>query len=149
MQQLCVVFNALKSIFQQFEQEAGVGGAPVGALSSIGERPGLGVNELAAALHVRQPTASNLTKNLVKSLAQRELIEVRRCGPDRRTVQLHASARGRRVLRRAPGPFAGVLPQVLAALGPDTLRRPELDLDELIQHLGDEGSAGPRRVRPS
>ena len=145
MQQLCVVFNALKSNFQQFEQEAGVGGAPVGALSSIGERPGLGVNELAAALHVRQPTASNLVKNL----AQRELIEVRRYGPDRRTVQLHATARGRRVLRRAPGPFAGVLPQALAALGPDTLRRPELDLDELIQHVGDEGSAGPRPVRPS
>ena len=145
MQQLCVVFNALKSIFQQFEREAGVGGAPVGALSIIGERPGLGVNELAAALHARQPTVSNLVKNL----AQRELIEVRRYGPDRRSVQLHASARGRRVLRRAPGPFAGVLTQALAALGPDTLRRPELDLDELIQQLGDEGSAGPRPARPS
>ena len=77
----------------------------------VRQRPGLGVNELAAAMSVRQPTASNLVKNLT----QQGLIEVRREGPDRRAVQLHILPEGRRVLRRAPGPFAGVLPEALAS----------------------------------
>jgi len=138
LQQFRIVFNAVKTHFQQVERRAGMGGAQVWALSVIRDRPGLGVNDLAAAMNVRQPTASNM----VKSLAQQELIEVRREAVDRRSVQLHATPLGRRVLRRAPGPFAGVLPEALGALNPATLRRLETDLGKLIQRLGaDEGAA--------
>jgi MarR family transcriptional regulator, organic hydroperoxide resistance regulator len=138
LQQFRIVFNAVKTHFQQVERRAGMGGAQIWALSVIRDRPGLGVNDLAAALNVRQPTASNM----VKSLAQQELIEVRRDAADRRSVQLHVMPLGRRVLRRAPGPFAGVLPEALAALTPATLRRLETDLGKLIQRLGaDEAAA--------
>lgn len=132
LQQFRMVFNAVKTHFQQVERKVGVGGAQVWALSVIRDRPGLGVNDLAAALSVRQPTASNL----VKSLASQGLVEVRREGSDRRAVQLHVLPPGRAVLRRAPGPFAGVLPDALAALQPDTLLRLEQDLDVLISKLG-------------
>ena len=132
LRQFRIVFNAVKAHFQQVERKAGVGGAQVWALAVIRDRPGLGVNDLAAALDVRQPTASNL----VKALAQHGLIEVRREGPDRRAVQLHLLKEGRRVLRRAPGPFTGVLPQALASLDAETLARLEADLDKLIGVLG-------------
>ena len=74
LRQFRIVFNAVRSHFQQVERESGLGGAQIWALSLIRERPGLGVNELAAALSVRQPTASNLVKGLVRL----GLVEARR-----------------------------------------------------------------------
>lgn len=138
LRQFRLVFNTIKSHFQQMERRAGVGGAQVWALSVIRERPGIGVNELARALDVRQPTASNL----VKALAEQDMIEVRRDERDGRAVMLHLQAGGARVLRRAPGPFTGVLPEALSALDPTTLARLEKDLGELIAVLGaDERAA--------
>jgi DNA-binding MarR family transcriptional regulator len=135
--QFRVVLNAVKRHFQQVERRAGIGGAQVWALSVIRGTPGMGVNDLAAVLNVRQPTASNL----VKTLSQQNLIEVRRNAKDRRAVQLHILPEGRKILRRAPGPFAGVLPGALAALDTQTLERLEVDLALLIQQLGSEKGA--------
>lgn len=127
-----LVFNAVKTHFQQVERRAGVGGAQLWALSIIHARPGLGVNELARAMDVHQSTASNL----VKALAERELIVAAREGPDRRAVQLSMLPAGRKVLRQAPGPFTGVLPQALAGLDAKTLARLDADLARLIAALG-------------
>lgn len=132
LRQFRIVFNAVRSHFQQVERESGLGGVQIWALSLIRERPGLGVNELAAALSVRQPTASNLVKGLVRL----GLVEVRREGSDRRMVQLHALPAADAVLNRAPGPAAGVLPAALARLDTAALVRLETDLDALISALG-------------
>ncbi len=132
LRQFRLVFNAVKTHFQQVEKQVGVGGAQVWALSVIRDRPGIGVNDLARALDVRQPTASNLAK----SLAERDLIEVRKDERDGRAVMLHVRPAGTRVLRRAPGPFTGVLPDALAGLDPKTLERLEQDLTVLIKALG-------------
>lgn len=136
LRQLRVVFNAVKAHFQQVERRAGLGGAQVWALSVIRDRPGLGINDLAAAIDVKQPTASNL----VKSLAHQDLVEARRQERDRRAVMLYLRPGGARLLRRVPAPFAGVLPQALASLDRTTLGRLEQDLDELIARL----AADPR-----
>ncbi|MCW5633370.1 MAG: winged helix-turn-helix transcriptional regulator [Rubrivivax sp.] len=137
LRQFRIVFNAVKTHFQQVERRAGIGGAQVWALSVIRDRPGLGVNGLAEALNIRQPTASNLIKGLIRQ----GLVEARREGPDRRAVQLHALAEGRRILRRAPGPFSGVLPAALASLTPEVLERLEADLAALIEALGADSQA--------
>ena len=60
-----LVFNAVKTHFQQVEKKAGVGGAQLWALSVIHAHPGIGVNSLAAFMDVHQTTASNLVKALV------------------------------------------------------------------------------------
>lgn len=137
LRQFRLVFNSVKKHFQQVEKKAGVGGAQVWALSVIRQRPGIGVNDLASAMDVRQPTASNL----VKSLVDQELIEVRKNERDRRAVQLHLRPGGTRVLRRAPGPFSGVLPQALAGLDAERLERLEIDLAVLIAALNADASA--------
>jgi len=131
LQQFRIVFNAVKTHFQQVERKAGIGGAQLWALSIIREQPGIGVKALAAALNVRQPTASIIVRNL----SQQGLVDAGRDGPDRRSVQLHIAAEGRKVLRRAPGPFSGVLPQALQALDPATLRLLTTGLAQLILHL--------------
>lgn len=132
------VFNAVKTHFQQVEKRAGVGGAQLWALSVIGARPGIGVNDLARAMDIHQSTASNL----VRTLAERELIGLGKSDTDRRTVQLRLLAAGRKVLRRAPGPFTGVLPQALASLDAATLARLDQDLARLIAMLGASRRAG-------
>jgi DNA-binding MarR family transcriptional regulator len=126
-----LVFNAVKTHFQQVEKKAGVGGAQLWALALIRSHPGIGVGDLARAMDVHQSTASNL----VRTLVERELIAAGKNGADRRAVQLHLLPAGGRVLRRAPGPFTGVLPEALARLDPTTLARLEQDLGALIAAL--------------
>jgi DNA-binding MarR family transcriptional regulator len=134
-----VVFNAVKTHFQQVEKRAGVGGAQLWALSIVSERPGIGVSGLAAAMDVHQTTASNLVKALVTA----EMLAAEKNGPDRRTVQLRVLPAGARVLRKAPGPFSGVLPAALAGLDAATLARLDHDLARLIAALqADERAAG-------
>lgn len=126
-----LVFNAVKTHFQQVEKKAGVGGAQLWALSIVRARAGIGVNDLARAMDVHQSTASNV----VKSLVERALVTVAKDGPDRRMVQLRVTAAGGRVLRRAPGPLTGVLPQALASLDAQALARLDADLALLITAL--------------
>ncbi len=137
LRQFRLVFNAVKTHFQQVEKKAGVGGAQLWALSIIQSSAGIGVSDLARAMDVHQSTASNL----VKALVERELIGTAKAGADRRAVQLRMLPAGSRVLRRAPGPFTGVLPQALASLDAATLARLDKDLAMLIAALGADARA--------
>lgn len=138
LRQFRVVFNAVKTHFRQVEQAAGLGGAQVWALSVIRDQPGVGVKELARTLDIKQSTASNL----VRGLLEREMVAAVRDGPDRRTVALQLRDAGAAVLARAPGPFAGVLPDALGTLDAATLARLEEDLGKLISILGVDSEAG-------
>jgi DNA-binding MarR family transcriptional regulator len=133
-----IVFNAVKTHFQQVEKRAGVGGAQLWALSIVSANPGIGVSGLAAAMDVHQTTASNLVKALVTA----EMLAAEKNGRDRRAVQLRVLPAGERVLRKAPGPFSGVLPAALAGLDAQTLARLDHDLALLIAALqADERAA--------
>ncbi len=131
------VFNAVKSHFQQVEKKAGLGGAQLWALSVIQAQPGIGVNQLAATMDIHQTTASNL----VKSLLNLEMVKTEKKGTDRRTVQLYVQPDGIRVLEKAPGPFAGVLPNALAQLDQATLLRIEQDLNQILNLLNADDKA--------
>jgi DNA-binding MarR family transcriptional regulator len=126
-----LVFNAVKTHFQQVEKQAGIGGAQLWALSMVRAQPGIGVGALARAMDVHQTTASNL----VRSLVGQGLVESHRSGIDRRASQLKITRTGLRLLARAPGPFAGVLPDALARLDPSTLERLDADLARLLEVL--------------
>lgn len=133
-----LVFNAVKTHFQQVEKKAGVGGAQLWALSIVRDRPDIGVSDLAKAMDIHQSTASNL----IKTLISRGLVDGAKNGADRRTVQLRILPAGHAVLRRAPGPLTGVLPQALANLDTRTLKRLDADLAKLISALkADERAA--------
>lgn len=138
LRQFRQVFNAVKSHFRQVEQQAGIGGAQLWALSLIRDHSGCGVKDLARAMDIRQSTASNLVKGLI----ERGMVKATKEGPDRRAVQLFLLPAARRILNRAPGPFAGMLPGALSRLDAKTLRRLEADLGALIAALGaDERAA--------
>jgi DNA-binding MarR family transcriptional regulator len=105
-----------------------MGGAQVWALSVVREQPGIGVGALARAMSIHQSTASNL----VRTLIDREMVVAVKQGADRRAVQLNLLPAGAKVLKNAPGPFAGLLPDALKALPPETLDRLQADLGRLI-----------------
>jgi len=139
LRQFRQVFNTVKTHFQQVEKKVGVGGAQVWALAVVRDQPGIGVTELARRMDIHQTTASNLVRSLVGA----GLLRTERNGTDRRAVQLHLEAAADRVLRKAPGPFAGVLPEALARLDPAVLARLEGDLAMLLELLqADERGAG-------
>jgi DNA-binding MarR family transcriptional regulator len=126
-----MVFNAVKTHFQQVEKTAGVGGAQLWALSVVHDEPGIGVGALARAMDVHQTTASNL----VRALVEQGFVDSQRSGSDRRASQLRVTRAGARLLARAPGPFSGVLPQALARLDQQTLERLDADMAALLQLL--------------
>ncbi len=135
-----LVFNAVKTHFREVEKKAGVAGSQVWALSVIQASPGLSVTDVARAMDVHQSTASNLVKTLV---AQKLVSAQKSDTADRRTVQLRIMPAGAKVLRRAPGPYAGVLPAALGNLDRKTLARLDKDLQKLISELDvDERGAG-------
>ncbi|MEN9473495.1 MAG: hypothetical protein RIS48_215 [Pseudomonadota bacterium] len=138
LRQFRVVFNAVRSHFQQVEKRVGIGGAQVWALNVIQHQPGVSVNELARAMDIHQSTASNLIRQLVK----RELVRTEKSAADRRGVQLFIEAAGQLLLQGAPGPYEGVLPEALQQLPPATLDQLQLSLAQLIQALKADEQAG-------
>ena len=138
LRQFRIVFNAVKTHFRQLEHESGLGGAQVWALSVIDSQPGIGATSLGRALDIHQSTASNLVRGLV----ERGYVSAAREGADRRSVSLRVLPAGQEVLRRAPAPLTGVLPDALATLDEATLLRLEGDLGTLIAQLDADEAAG-------
>jgi DNA-binding MarR family transcriptional regulator len=131
LRQFRMVFNSVRKHFNATERKAGISGAQAWALSVVREHPLIGVGDLARAMDVHQSTASNLVRTLIAE----ELVAAAKDPADGRAVQLTISAKGKRVLRSAPNPYEGVLPEALQELKSVTLTRLERDLGELIAVL--------------
>lgn len=138
LRQFRMVFSSVRAHFREVEKSTGLGGAQVWALSHVRENPGVGVNQLAAALDVHQSTASNL----VRSLVAKDLIKTEQGKEDRRSVRLLIRPSGRALLRRVPGHPTGALPRALHALDTAALTRLKRDLAVLVQTMApDEAGA--------
>ena len=82
-------------------------------------------------MDIHQSTASNLLKPLIEA----GMVVAERAQADRRALRLRITARGLAVLRKAPGPAAGMLPDALSKLDLETLDRLDRDLEDLIAVL--------------
>jgi DNA-binding MarR family transcriptional regulator len=128
LEQFRIVLKAIRSHLRNVERRTGISGAQLWALAQVAAKPGIKVGELAAALAIHQSTASNL----LRRLEQLRLVSRKREGADQRTVQLFATARGGRVMARAPRPRIGVLQQALSDLPTGSLERLRRQLVELV-----------------
>jgi MarR family transcriptional regulator, organic hydroperoxide resistance regulator len=142
LQQFRVIFKSIRSHYQQVERRAGLSGAQLWALAEVAKNPGRPVGELARALAVHQSTASNLVRRLERS----GMLTRERQGRDQREVQLFASAKGVRVLKRAPRPLIGVLQQALSELPVERLERLHVELERLIALLKVRQAAAARAL---
>ena len=108
-----------------------LGGAQVWALSLVAQHQGLGVTQLAALMDIHQSTTSNLVRSLIKS----GLLHSEKSSTDRRVVELYVLPAGLKLLKKIPGPFAGVLPHALQRMDEVTLLQLEHNLSALINRL--------------
>ena len=129
VKQFRVILRSIKSHYQWIEQACGLSGAQLWALAEISDAPGIKVSDLARQLAVHLSTASNMLRRL-EELA---LVKRLRIGQDHRVVQLQLTAKGDKILQRAPRPLVGILQQALAELSKHRLDTLYSDLDELIR----------------
>jgi len=123
------LFRASQRHFQRIEARCGVSGAQLWALSEVERRPGLTISELAKALSIHLSTSSNLLDKL-ENLA---LVRRERGTEDQRTVFVHLTAKGRKLLAAAPRPVDGVIPHALGRMPRTAIRRLHGDLNVLLE----------------
>ncbi len=138
LRQFRLIFSSVRRHFQSIEKKAGVGGAQIWALSLVAQQPGIAITQLALAMDVHQSTASNLVRTMIKS----GYVQSEKSSEDKRVVELYILPAGIKLLKKVPGPHAGVLPKALSDLPPDSLKSLEKNLQDLIEKLEvEEGDA--------
>jgi DNA-binding MarR family transcriptional regulator len=125
------VFRAAKLHFSSVQKSVGVSGAQLWALWELHQQPGLRVSELAARLSLRQSTVSNL----IDQLARAKHLRRERSDADLRAVRLYLTRSGERVVKTAPQPARGVLPDALESLKAKQLQQLDAQLAELLQAM--------------
>lgn len=107
-----IIYGSVRQQFRDVEQTCGVTGSQLWILQEVAKTPGIGVSELADRLSIHQSTGSQLVEKLVT----RSLINKERSKEDQRRVGLRVTDEASRLLKNAPGPAEGILPEALQAL---------------------------------
>lgn len=106
-------------------------GSQLWILQEIEQCPGIGISDLAGQLSIHQTTCSQLVDKLVV----RNLVLKKRNKEDQRRVGLVISSTAKRILKDAPGPAEGILPEALLAMPDRLLRNLDVSLAEVINQL--------------
>lgn len=126
-----IIFGSVRQHFRDVEQTCGITGSQLWILQEVSRTPDLGVSELAERLSIHQSTCSQLVEKLVA----RGLIIKERSKIDQRRVGLNLSKEASGILKIAPGPAEGLLPEALLALSESALSSLDDSLVELIGEL--------------
>lgn len=126
-----VIYGSIRQHFREVEQNCGVTGSQLWILQEVAKTPGIGISELAERLSIHQSTGSQLVEKLVA----RSLIIKERSKEDQRRVGLCLTEEASRILKNAPGPAEGVLPEALNALNESALIALDKSLIEVIDQL--------------
>lgn len=129
-----IIYGSVRQHFREVEQTCGVTGSQLWILQEVSNTPGIGISELADRLSIHQSTGSQLVEKLVAS----GLINKERSKEDQRRVGLQVTEEASRLLKNAPGPAEGMLPEALQALPESVL----LALDSSLM-----GVIGQLRIR--
>jgi DNA-binding MarR family transcriptional regulator len=127
-----LIFKATKRHYRWLEQQTGVSGAQLWAIAAVVEQPGIRVTELGQLMAVHQSTTSNLVERLV----QAGFLRRERSERDQRVVELFPTAKGVRLVRKAPAAVRGVLLDGLEKLGSRDLAALRGALGRLIEAMG-------------
>lgn len=129
LKQFRIIFKSVNRHFHDIEKAVGIGGAALWALAEVAESDNITVSKLATAMSIHQSTASNLVDKLVSDNYLTRIKDTE----DRRVVRLSLTSHGQQVLKRAPLPHKGILPDALMRLNATSLQMLNKHLNELIQ----------------
>lgn len=126
-----IIYGSVRQHFREIERTCGVTGSQLWIMQEISSTTGIGVSELAEKLSIHQSTCSLLVEKLVV----RKLVIKQRSKEDQRRVGLRLSAEAIKLLKKAPGPAEGILPEALSALPVGTIKVLDSSLAKVIQQL--------------
>ena len=126
-----IIYGSVRQQFREIEQTCGVTGSQMWILQEVANTPGIGVSELADRLSIHQSTGSQLVEKLVG----RGFISKERSKEDQRRVGLQLTKEASRLLKSAPGPAEGILPEALQTLPEASLLALDNALIEVIGQL--------------
>jgi DNA-binding MarR family transcriptional regulator len=126
LKQFRLIYGSVRQHFRQIEATCDVSGSQLWLLHELKLAPGIGVSDLANRLSIHQTTCSQLIEKLVS----RGYVLKTRSAEDQRRVGLRITAAAIKVLKQAPGPAEGLIPEALMNL-------PEATLESLMANLGD------------
>lgn len=126
-----VIYGSVRQQFRDVEQSCGVTGSQLWILQEVARTPDIGVSELAERLSIHQSTCSILVEKLVT----RGLVIKERGKEDQRRVGLCVTEDALQILKKAPGPAEGILPEALQSLSESALHSLDDALVELIEQL--------------
>jgi len=137
-----IIIRAAQRHSAAIQKQCGVSGAQLWLLQEIADAPGLRVGELAARMAIHQTT----TSNLIDAMEKGGYLKKSRDDADQRVVNLLLTPAGAKVLRKAPSPARGLLPEALARVDPK--KRAQLDaglqaLLDVIEEADDSAGAQP------
>ncbi len=127
-----LIINSAKRHFKWVEKQSGINGAQLWALWEIDQAPGVRVSDLASSMAMHQSTVSNL----IEKLASSTLITRQRSTGDQRVVTLSLTSAGKALLKRAPKPARGRLPEALFGLPKTALTSLDGLLERVLQEMG-------------
>lgn len=130
---LRVLIRAAQRHSAAIQKQCGVSGAQLWMLQELRDAPGLRVGELARRMAIHQTTTSNLIDALEKS----GHVMKSRDESDQRVVNLWLTPSGARVLRKAPQPARGLLPEALARIASADRARLDAGLQALLDVIED------------
>jgi len=126
-----IIYGSIRQQFREVEITCGVTGSQLWILQEVAKTPGIGVSVLAERLSIHQSTCSLLVEKLVT----RSLIIKERSKEDQRRVGLRLTEDASAILKKAPGPAEGILPEALQGLSEPSLHALESALIEVIGQL--------------
>jgi MarR family transcriptional regulator, organic hydroperoxide resistance regulator len=115
---LRALFGALTRSARAIESHTGITNAQLFLLRQLTSAEPLSINDLAERVHTRQNTVSSVVNRLVSA----GLVEKIRSRDDGRRAALSLTAKGRRMLSRAPASPTEVLIAGIDALAPQQAR---------------------------
>lgn len=142
LQQFRMIFKSAKEHFSLVEDQTGVSGSQLWALTAVHSNPGLRVGDLARLMAIQLSSASNL----VDKLERRGLLVKERSSTDQRVVHLSLSEYGKSLVLAAPQPASGILPDALDQLSDAELAQLEAMLtrvSKLLKFRNRSGKATP------
>ena len=126
-----IIYGSVRQHFREVEQSCGVTGSQLWIIKEVANTPGIGVSVLAERLSIHQSTCSQL----VEKLESRKLIVKQRSSKDQRRVGLRLTAEAVKLVKLAPGPAQGLLPETISALSAETIQSLDTSLEKVIRQL--------------
>ena len=127
LQKLRIIIQTAHKHSAVIKKKTGISGAQLWLLQEIADEDGVKVGDAARRMSLKSTTVSNL----VESLIELNLIQRFKDKADQRVVRLSLTSKGKILIKKAPKPTRGFLPDSLKLLSKKEL----IDLNKSLDHL--------------